>query len=311
MSAIRPGRVPRYRKVFVLAPANSVTGGPEALHQLVDAIRKLGGEAYVSYCPFDSNAEVPEPYRCYDVSAAAPEDETGNLIVMPEGMPFPAKPFTKAATALWWLSVDNFFLVQKDQNWDELRKRQHFAQSAYAAQFLAARGVTAIPLTDYLHVSFAEEPPEGTRRNAIAYHIKSAPVVGWLRRFFPPLRAFNWIRIEDMTRAEVQALLSNVKIFVDFGSHPGRDRMPREAALCGACVLIGYRGSAKMEADVPIPARYKLDERKVGFVISFVWAVLSIFRSYPGHFGAFEGYRRFVRNGRAVFLGEVEREFFS
>lgn len=36
-------------KIFVACPANSKTGGPELLHQLVHELNKLGLDAYMYY----------------------------------------------------------------------------------------------------------------------------------------------------------------------------------------------------------------------------------------------------------------------
>jgi len=43
------------------------------------------------------------------------------------------------------------------------------------------------------------------------------------------------------------------KLYVDFGKHPGKDRMPREAAVHGCCIITGRRGAAGNPFDIPIP----------------------------------------------------------
>ena len=55
------------KKIFVVCPANLVTGGPELLHQFVDSLNTQGADAYLLYYPFDSNALVPNAYQMYDV----------------------------------------------------------------------------------------------------------------------------------------------------------------------------------------------------------------------------------------------------
>jgi hypothetical protein len=52
-------------------------------------------------------------------------------------------------------------------------------------------------------------------------------------------------------------------MYVDFGHHPGMDRIPREAAACGCLVLVGERGSASYFKDVPLTAEYKIDLRNL------------------------------------------------
>ena len=135
----------------------------------------------------------------------------------------------------------------------------HFAQSHYAADFLALNDVQPVPLTDYLNDDFLETLWKPWRRSAIAYNAKSALVVERLKRASPELTKLTWIELAHMSREHVRGLLSDVEVYADFGPHPGRDRMPREAALCGACVLTNRRGSADFAEDVPLPSMYKLD----------------------------------------------------
>ena len=61
-----------------------------------------------------------------------------------------------------------------------------------------------------------------------------------------------------MTEREVEDCLSQAKVYIDFGGHPGKDRIPREAALCGCCVVTGRRGAAGNDVEVPINQSYKL-----------------------------------------------------
>lgn len=302
--------LPRYRKVFVLVPADAVTGGPEALHQLVDAIRREGGEAFVSYYPLGTLAETAEAYRRYDIVQADPEDAPGNLIVTPESQPLMPRRFVRAATAIWWLSVDNFLHGKDRPGWDEVRARINFAQSRYAADFLERHGIASAPLTDYLNDEFLRPPPRKKRQDAIAYNFKSRKIVERLKSASPALEALTWIEIADRSRAEVRRLLSEVKIFVDFGHHPGRDRMLREAVLCGACVLTGLRGSASFAEDVPLPARFKLDESDPHFPANCDAAIGSILRGFRRHAWNLRGYRRFAASGQEMFRREVRDAFF-
>lgn len=66
---------------------------------------------------------------------------------------------------------------------------------------------------------------------------------------------------ERMTGEEVAALLRRAKVYIDFGPHPGMDRLPREAALAGCIIVTNRRGAAGNETDVPIPSRFKFGEQ--------------------------------------------------
>ena len=145
----------------------------------------------------------------------------------------------------------------------------------------------------------------------IAYNIKSEPEIQRLKSMSPKLAALTWIELANMSRAKVREALCEAKVYADFGNHPGRDRMPREAALCGACVLTGRRGSASYAEDVPLPSRYKLDQQAPDFAHDLVRTIRSIFVTRSLHVLRQQGYRRFAASGRTIFMSEVRRAFFD
>jgi len=65
-----------------------------------------------------------------------------------------------------------------------------------------------------------------------------------------------------MPREEVIKLLQKAKVYIDFDYHPRKDRLPREAAILGCCVITRKRGSAKFFEDVPIPDEYKFEDKE-------------------------------------------------
>ena len=54
--------------------------------------------------------------------------------------------------------------------------------------------------------------------------------------------------------------MAKSKIYIDFGNHPGKDRIPREASASHCVVVTGKRGSAANQIDVPIPDDFKFDD---------------------------------------------------
>jgi hypothetical protein len=61
-----------------------------------------------------------------------------------------------------------------------------------------------------------------------------------------------------LTPQDVRDLLRQAKVYIDWGPHPGMDRLPREAALAGCLVITNRQGSANFDTDVPIPTEYKV-----------------------------------------------------
>ncbi|KAL7500189.1 hypothetical protein ACHAWT_008285 [Skeletonema menzelii] len=75
---------------------------------------------------------------------------------------------------------------------------------------------------------------------------------------------------ERMTGEEVVELLKTAKVYVDFGPHPGMDRLPREAALAGCVVISNREGAANFDSDVPLPAEFKFAKFDVDKIYSLI-----------------------------------------
>ena len=42
---------------------------------------------------------------------------------------------------------------------------------------------------------------------------------------------------------------------------PGKDKMPREAALFNNCIISNYKGSSKNKLDIPINKKFKFKQK--------------------------------------------------
>ena len=96
--------------LYAIISGNVTSGGPELMHQLVDAVNSAGGKASVLYYPFDREFAVPEPYRGYNVPVARwSEVERGARVVIPETLGEVLPRLKHQKTYFWWLSVDLYF----------------------------------------------------------------------------------------------------------------------------------------------------------------------------------------------------------
>ena len=327
------GSIPKYDAIYVLCRAGAVSGGPDALHRLVHVLRELGVRAFISYVPLGVTAEVPEIYRRnYGVIAAQPVDAPVNLIVLPEVMAHRVRDFRQARSAVWWLSVDHFFgctgkpgqlgrrrflhdlksltgLPVGRARWRELRGIDHYSPSAYAATFLREYGVESKPLHDPVNAIFMTRPPETTRRNAIAHNpAKDQYYAATIRAALPE---FEWIELVGMPQEEIAATLGSIKVYLDLGYFPGRERLPAEAVLCGACLVTGRRGAAAFHEDLPIPGYYKIDHRAPDFAIRARDIILDIFRNFEERTGDFDRFRARLRDEPGRFHDEARAAFLS
>lgn len=309
-------------KIIVCCPANAATGGPEILHQLVYTLRRLGHHAFISYYPFDEMHLCPEAYRKYDVPQMKFVDIGGTFIIVPEVATWILKHIKHADAAVWWLSVDNYFFAQH-QSWLRdlivrykslvrsrlplrgLRRYRHFVQSHYAKKFLERYGIASLPLSDYLGAEHLILCGKSTpRRDIIVLNPKKGQKQ--TLRLHEANPDIEFVPIQNMTAIQVAVLLASAKLYIDFGHHPGKDRLPREAAMAGCCVITGRQGSAKYFKDVPIPEMYKLDDNSDAYIQAFRPLVNAIFLDYTSHALHFEQYREHILGEPAGFMRQVE-----
>ena len=117
----------------------------------------------------------------------------------------------------------------------------------------------------------------------------------------------DWRPIENMTPAQVQELLALAKVYIDFGNHPGKDRIPREAAVSGCVVITNKKGAAANDVDINIPDEFKFDEQsKFSEVIKKIRAVFDDFEA--AHAKQAE-YRARILDDKNRFDREVEELF--
>ena len=309
--------MPSYSNVLVVCPGNAMTAGPEALHQLVADANALGQPAQIVYHPFDRSFETPGPYRKHGAPVGRYADEPGTLILFPEIFTPQALQVRHAEPAIWWMSINNFtgvrygrpwrdklrywkYVLQGKRPWGGVRALAHlrqFAQSDYARDFLAGHGLASEPLSDPIPVYtdpayVASLPPRlaaAKRDDTILYNpTKGAAITARLMATYPQWR-FRPLR--GLDREQLAQAFLDAKLYIDFGHHPGKDRLPREAAIHGCCVITARHGSAANPVDVPIPERFKLDVKDPQFVQRFGERVNEVFGNFEACSRELAGYR--------------------
>ncbi len=295
-------------KIFILAPANHTSGGPELSHQLCSAINRLTDiEAQMCYvdvnAPFDKalaiDAETPDPYKKYatphvsDVAEICKED---SVVVFPEGLTL-SMPYVKnARKVLWWMSVDNYIVSTKESNLPYISENvcMHLYQSYYSMDYVnkKIKNANGMYLSDYIndaHGKFIY--PAQFRENIALYN----PAKGYeeLKPIIEKASWLKWIPLVNLDVEHMILLMEAGKIYVDFGNHPGKDRIPREAAANGCCVITNKKGAAAFEGDVPIPDSYKFESPQQS--INEIDALLhDICDHFAIHQQRFEDYRKWI-----------------
>lgn len=315
------------KKIIVYCPVNVVTGGPELLHQFVSNLRSKSVDARILYYPFSKDNKTPQPYEKYDIELATPCDCKEAIVVLPEVATKYAYKLDSSEVVIWWLSVDNYYkaypkswsdkikallkkVLYRDINYltlDEIKSLNslHLTQSHYGYLFLKQQGISNITkVGDYLNEEHLNKRVDKNKKeNIVCYNPKKGrETTNLLISSMPNVR---FVPIENMTATQVSELLSRSKLYIDFGEHPGKDRIPREAAMAGCVVVTGRKGSADNSVDIPVSHKYKIEEKDPFFIDKMADTITSIFENYDDVYDDFEDYRVRIAKEKEEFDREV------
>ena len=313
--------------IYIASIPRAVSGGPELLHQLCSDLLRRGLDARLWY-PTDDPTPEPTVYRKYHVpytTTINPSPE--NILIFPETMAEVYPRLEGIRKVLWWLSVDNYmghlkYLLETQMDYflcHTLRQAlyvfspdaqmEHWVQSEYARRYVRLNGVPDAQVHfvgDYLqsgtHIGLSGGGLKTSRNDIIAYNPRKG--MEFTKELMAAAPDLAWTPIEDMTAAEVHDLLSRAKVYIDFGNHPGQDRIPREAAAAGCCIITGQRGAAANDIDIPIPSSYKFpdDPQAIPAILACLRACLA---DYEGHIDDFAGYRAMIAGQKAKFRQDI------
>lgn len=284
--------------IYILCPPDYATGGVELLHQLCAEIRAHGQKCFIWYPDFwfpdISKNPTPKEYAVYGneyvVSSTPPKN---TVVIVPEIYAGVAAQLERPV--VFWESVDNY-TRRFGKNVITPPHTIHLTQSEYARDFLEKNGVwDPIPVTDYLNDDFFKAMPKMKRDPVVLYN--PAKGLQYTRRVMEFCDGIQFYPIENMSRADVIQLMCRSMVYIDFGDHPGKDRLPREAAMCGMIVITGWNGSAAFREDVNIPVLYKIERERTYDASQLIKRCL---RDY-------DKLRRDFLDYRASIYGEKER----
>lgn len=328
-------------EVFVACPGYHATGGTELAHQLAYHLRVAGTPARMLYVDNRrwSASSGTTPVHPELAGYAIPyvlllEDDPRHVLVVPESDTPRLSQYRRVRKAIWWMSVDNYVAsiphsgpvkaVARHVLWftgwrarpflfglDRHKPLIHCYQSEYARRYLVERGIPAEriwPLGDYLHGSFlASRPAARTDREDIILYNPSKGNL-FTQELINNAPDLKFVPLQGLNRAEVISLLGKAKLYIDFGHHPGKDRIPREACIMGACIITNRRGAAANDIDVAIPDDYKFDDTQSN-ITKILCRIREIMQDFDYHSGRFEPYRDIIRGEPQFFINQVMEIF--
>ena len=317
------------KTILVGCLAHRHTGGLTLAHQLCYELVKLGYNAMMYYYygyGQEKSDPVNENYKKYNLNYVTKFKDSENLIVVaPETNVNILKKVKKGKKIIWWMSVDNYFKSLSSRRYKlqdlfglcrfDIRSKNvlHLAQSYYAINFLKEKGVLDSNinyLSDYLDEEFLNESKDSLmvqKEKVVLYN----PKKGWefTQELIKQSKDIKWFPLENLSPSGMKEKLKSSKVYIDFGNHPGKDRIPREAAIMGCCVITGKRGSANYYEDVRIPNGYKFDDKSEN-IPSIINLIKECFRNYETCIKDFNEYRQMILEEQSVFQTNVS-EIFS
>lgn len=135
----------------------------------------------------------------------------------------------------------------------------HFYQATYIQQFLYSQRFDRIlRLTDYINPEILKNINGSVRKeNIILYN--PAKGLYYTKKLMKVMQGYRFIPLQGFTRDQLNHLFDKAKLYIDFGPFPGKDRLPREAAIHNCCVITGRFEASGFFEDVPVYGKYKFD----------------------------------------------------
>lgn len=332
-------KIHKLTKIYIVAPANFATWWPELLHQLAYKLKNnmKYDNVFMFYVPlWKYSNPVHKEYDNYNIPyTEIIEDNENNLIIVPEVFTKILLNYKKINKAIWWLSIDNYYLsiwhiksrinkfilnVLNSQKYLFFEKWLskipfHIVQSEYARVHLLDKWIPLNNIwyiSDYLNKDFLKiETNILNKENIISYNPKK-----WYK-FTKKLIDFvknekkdnniKFVPIENMTRQEVINLLQKSKIYIDFWFFPWKDRIPREAVILWNSILISQMWSWLYYADFPIDWNFKLKNLKDLELIYM--KILDMINNYTNDLLVFEEYKNNIAKEEEKFLYDIKKIF--
>ena len=186
----------------------------------------------------------------------------------------------------------------------------NLSQSNYVHKYLLKLNHKSEELYDFLQDSFLENInlDNINKENIICYN--PAKATDFIKLFIKKNKQLKFVPLVNMSREDLLNTLIKSKIYIDFGTHPGRDRIPREAVLLGNCILTNRKGSANNPVDISIPDKFKFEEIEINMK-TLNNIINDIFDNYSEQFKNFLPYQLNVKNEKNIFKRQAIKIFNS
>ncbi|MCB5223311.1 hypothetical protein [Lactiplantibacillus pentosus] len=329
-------------KVVLVAPARNVSGGPESIQQLGMALLEHHYDVKIKYIDGGIPDKFKD-YNIPVTDAIMDDDDTVVIVpevftyllkefnhvkkviwwlsvdnyisFLPESRI--AKTLRNKSLPEWLSPLLMYryrFSSRKQEFFDVYRfddnKVKHLYNAEYVKDFLIKHGVLeescyflTPPISDeYINVDVNILK----KQDVIAYN----PAKGYeylepvMKRLKSLNSSYKFIAIRNMTNEEVASLLVSAKIYIDLGSFPGPDRIPRQAALCFCNILTSRDGAAGNHFDLPIPDEYKFNKQDTNLIANKLNEML---KNYDNEYVNFNEFRDIIIKQKNEYVNRCVR----
>lgn len=318
--------------IYIICPAHIATGGTELLHQLHFELTSMGVKSSMFYVGKVEGSPVEKKFfhKYNPIIASNIIDDDKNIIICSETHFNWLFKYKKIKKVCWWLSVDNFCgLVKKDESLLKMikhyliftyfklhaKKYIHLVQSEYARRFVHLNfhilNSSIYTLSDYLnddYLNFDSSKETFVKENQILYNPRKG--LEFTKKIIALLPNIKRVPLQGYSNFELKNLYLHSKLYIDFGNHPGKDRIPREAAISGCCIITGKDGAAANNIDIPINSKYKFcaDEKNLNDIKN---KILECLNNYDLCSQDFFSYRQIILNEKNEFIKQVKALFLD
>lgn len=335
-------------KIYVICPYGLITGGPDALHQMVYYLNNNGFNSQIVYSDIKTHKyTIPNPYKVYIkeyLLLNEIEDNLNNVIIVPETEHNLLNNFQNLNKYIWWLSVDNDLnssgfsnklkKIFKKLKWKNLKKIYkintlknvlqhkkydfniednviHICASYYAFDYVSKN------INDKNKVKLCIEPISKVflekseyitknKSDIILYNPKKN--IEFTEKIIKKAKKLNFIPLKGLTQEQLIDIYKKSKVYIDFGSFPGAERIPKEAVINGCCIITGKYGASNFYKDVPILDKYKIEakEENIDLIIRYIEDLI---KEYDQRVFEYSEYRNTVWDLEQNFICQINEIF--
>jgi len=180
----------------------------------------------------------------------------------------------------------------------------HLTQSQYSLIFLKKNKIfNSIPISDYINDDYFVKINNNKKENIICYNPSKRR--DYTNKIIKICKDFKFVPLVNFSKNQLIQILKTSKVYIDFGNHPGKDRIPREAAILNNCILTNKKGSAKYTEDLAIPSEFKFRENLLNLFI-IKKKIKEIFLNFDKEIPKFNEYKKKIRKEKIIFQNETK-----